>query len=309
MCAACHQDLPKDKFSKKQWKLGAECQRRCTSCVRDNREIQPPPAINNESTNNDTGIASSLSSLNMNDSEMISVSDNDLFKVHLQKEDCPICFLRLPSLHTGYKYMLCCGKVICSGCVHANAGLTDDAKCAFCRTPDHNSQKEAIKRLRKRVEINDPSAIYNLGCCYDKGTHGLPQNHVKALELYLRAGELGCADAYYNIGNAYMIGEGVERDVKTGEHYWKLAAMRGDIMARHNLGVLEERDRALKHFMVSAMGGQSDSLDAIKELYMDGHATKDDYSAALRAHQVYLDEIKSGQRDEAAAVSDLYTYY
>jgi len=98
LCAACHQDLPKDKYSKKQWKLGAQSQRRCTSCVRDNREVvQPPPAIIDDSGNNNTGIVRLLDSMSI-------VSDEELFKQPPQKEDCPICFLQMPSLETGYKY-------------------------------------------------------------------------------------------------------------------------------------------------------------------------------------------------------------
>ena len=43
--------------------------------------------------------------------------DAKLFKQPPQKDDCPICFIRLPSLDsTGWRYMTCCGKVICSGC-------------------------------------------------------------------------------------------------------------------------------------------------------------------------------------------------
>ena len=41
---------------------------------------------------------------------------------------------------------------------------------------------------------------------------------------------------------------------------------------------------------------------------MDGQATKEDYSNALLAYQKYIGEIKSEQRDEAAAFSDLYKY-
>ena len=87
LCAACHQDLPKDKFSKKQWKLGAQSQRRCTSCVADNREaVQPPLNNNNEESANNNGsnevveIVSSFESISMNDNEMIPPSDEDLFK-------------------------------------------------------------------------------------------------------------------------------------------------------------------------------------------------------------------------------------
>ena len=39
-----------------------------------------------------------------------------------------------------------------------------------------------------------------------------------------------------------------------------------------------------------------------------GHATKDDYAKALRAYQAYLAEIKSDQRDKAAAASADYRY-
>jgi len=45
--------------------------------------------------------------------------DKELFKEPPPAEDCPICFLLLPTLDTGRVYMACCGKRICSGCIHA----------------------------------------------------------------------------------------------------------------------------------------------------------------------------------------------
>ena len=62
--------------------------------------------------------------------------------------------------------------------------------------------------------------------------------------------------------------------------------------------------RALKHHMIAAGSGDNDSLKKIREFYMNGHATKDDYAKALRAHQSYMDGIKSAQRDEAASAHD-----
>ena len=44
--------------------------------------------------------------------------DKELFKQPPPEEDCPICFLRMPSLNTGHRYQACCGKVICSGCIY-----------------------------------------------------------------------------------------------------------------------------------------------------------------------------------------------
>ena len=79
----------------------------------------------------------------------------------------------------------------------------------------------------------------------------------------------------------------------------------GDEVARYNLGNNEQRDgnmnRALKHHMIAAESGEPDSLKQIQELFTNGHATKDDYAKALRAYQAYLAEIKSTQRDVAAA--------
>jgi uncharacterized protein len=66
--------------------------------------------------------------------------------------------------------------------------------------------------------------------------YGLTQDEDKALKLLHQAGELGYADAYYNIGCSYDNGEGVEKDIKKANHYFELSAMRGDATARHNLG-------------------------------------------------------------------------
>jgi len=232
--------------------------------------------------------------------------------------DCPICFLCLPTLQTGSRYKLCCGKTICCGCAHApvydNQGNKVAKKtCPFCRVPPPSTDEELNDRREKRIEAEDPIAIYNLGCFYRIGKNGYPQDYNKALELFHRSTEMDYSEAYTSIGNAYNNGEGVEVDKKKAIHYWGLAAMGGDEMARHNLGITEKQagnyDRALKHLMISVRGGYNESLDSIKKMFSKGHATKDDYTKALQIYQVYLSEIKSAQRDEAAAAHDCYKYY
>ena len=68
-------------------------------------------------------------------------------------------------------------------------------------------------------------------------------------------------------------------------------------------------DRAIKHHMIAVRGGDGDSLAAIQSLHSDGLATKEEYTQALRSYQVYLGEIKSDQRDKAAAYDEGYKYY
>ena len=105
----------------------------------------------------------------------------------------------------------------------------------------------------------------------------------------------------------------MEVDKKKARHCWELAAMKGDIKTRYNLGIIERNagnmNRALKHFFIAVRGGQNKSLKIIKELYINGNATKEDYTKALQYYQEYLGEIKSRQRDEAAAADEELRYY
>ena len=157
--------------------------------------------------------------------------------------------------------MVCCGKEICGGCLHAP--LYDDQgnkiandKCPFCRIPFHDSEEKAIERLQKRVQAGDAKAIYNLGYYYryGHGENGFPQDYTKALELFHQAGQLGYAAAYCSIGYAYQYGHGVEVQNKKAMHYYELAAIGGGVQSRHNLGIMEKKtgnmERALRHFIM-----------------------------------------------------------
>lgn len=241
-----------------------------------------------------------------------TISDTDPLFNPLQLEDCEICFLSLPFLVSGKQYKSCCGKVLCSGCMYAvkkNGGKL----CPFCRTSSTLSREKKVDLLKKRVDVNDAAAIYVQGCHHDSGEYGFQQDCAKALSLWHRAGKLGCSGAYTNIGNAYFKGElGVERNMRKAKQYYELAAMECP-SARHNLGLCEELvgnvNRAVKYFTIAAGCGHGDSLKRIRNIYLFGYATKVDYEKALRAYQKYLIEIRSDQRDQAAAFSDDYRYY
>ena len=104
--------------------------------------------------------------------------------------------------------------------MYAVAKRDKDQRCPFCRIPAYKTDKEQHERLEKRVESGDANAIYNLGCCYRNGDYGLQKDVDKALELWHRAGELGNAAAYANIGYAYYNGNGVERDKKMARQFF-----------------------------------------------------------------------------------------
>ena len=158
------------------------------------------------------------------------------------------------------------------------------------------------------VDAGNAFAIFQLGGYYADGSRGMPQDRAKANELFLKAGELGCVDAYYNLGIAYDEGNGVEINKKKAKNYYELAAMKGDVAARFNLGCMEghagNHNQAMKHFLIAARAGSKLSLDVVKKGYTEGLVTKDEYANTLRAYQKSQDEMKSDARDKALTVNN-----
>ena len=238
--------------------------------------------------------------------------DEKLFKEHAP-EECPICMLPLPLYDhhtgtTGTTFFSCCGKDICDGCIYAMKESEAKDLCPFCRTPPANSDEEQIKRVQRMVDAGNAFAIFQLGGYYADGSRGMPQDRAKANELFLKAGELGCVDAYYNLGIAYDEGNGVEINKKKAKNYYELAAMKGDVAARFNLGCMEghagNHNQAMKHFLIAARAGSKLSLDVVKNGYTEGLVTKDEYANTLRAYQKSQDEMKSDARDKALTVNN-----
>ena len=231
--------------------------------------------------------------------------DEQLFKKPPPPEECPICMLPMPLEAGQTEFKLCCGKVICHGCIYA-IGTSEGGGdlCAFCRTPLITDDKERYRRTKKLIDKGNATAMNMLANCFAQGRMGLPQNRVKANELCLKAGELGHALGYYNLGNNYREGKGVEMDKTKAKHYYELAAMDGNVSARHNLGLLEgaagNYHRAMKHFIIAAKAGHDGSLDYTKRGYKGGLIAKDEYADILRAYQARQEEMKSDEREEAA---------
>ena len=236
--------------------------------------------------------------------------DEQLFKEPPPREECPICMLLLPVNVGETLFKVCCGKTICGGCIYAMAMEEikkdkefDEHPCAFCRTPETTSDEEEVRKIQNLMKNGNADAYHQLACYYASGTNGIPQDMAKANDLWLKAGELGCARAYSKLGYSYANGMGVEASIKKAKHYWELAAMKGILIARHNLGALEgntgNEQRAYKHYVIAARAGYPPSLDNVKIGFRNGHVTKDEYESTLRAYHERQTEMKSEARDEA----------
>ena len=231
--------------------------------------------------------------------------DEMLFK-EVEPEECPICLLPQSGESRAKFFQSCCGKCICNGCMYAMETSGGKDLCPFCRAPPASSYEESINQIKNLMEKGNAYAFDFLAGLYDDGDYGLPQNKQKACELWLKAGELGCSDAYFSLSYSYHSETGLDSVMnQKAKHFCELAAMSGNVVARHNLAVDEwnagNYHRAKKLYLVAAKAGYTDSLDVVKGGFIDGIITKDEYEKTLRAYHERRKEIESDERDKAAA--------
>jgi hypothetical protein len=219
--------------------------------------------------------------------------------------ECPICCLPLSIDRRKSILATCCSKYICMGCDYANVkrereqGL--EHRCPFCREPISNSQEEHRKRLMERVKKNDPVAMAQMGKKhYGEGDYG------KALEYWTKAAELGDANAHFCLATLYYEGKGVEKDMKKAVYHYEQAAIGGHPNARSILANYEMKNgrfkRAAKHLIIAANLGHDASVKLIKDFFVKGIVSKEEYAAALRSYQAAVNETKSDEREKAEAV-------
>lgn len=231
-------------------------------------------------------------------------NDEDLFKNPPPRKDCPICAIPMP-FGKDVTYLVCCGKEVCGGCVYAmDVANPQRNSCGVCGMSAERSMDEHIKRIKKRMKKNDPNAYNILGLYFKNGSAGLPKDTKKAMELWMKSGQLGHGRAFQNIVNAYEEGRGVGRSSAKARHYNELGAMAGDEVCRHNLGCMDNgeghKDRAVRHWMISASRGNEKSLQLIGRSFKNGDVSKDDYEKTLRAYTDSINVMKSEQRSKAA---------
>jgi hypothetical protein len=229
--------------------------------------------------------------------------DEMLFKQHESSYpgDCPICMIPLPLDITKSTMMMCCSKIICNGCFRAYSiremQESLDRTCPFCRK-QVPKKAEVEGYTMKRIEANDPVAMCQQGGkCYEK------EDYSSAIEYWTKAAGLGNVEAHYRLAGCYRLGHGVEKDAKKETFQWEEAAIGGHPEARFLLGCIDRRngkfDRAMKHWVIAANQGNGDAIEKLREQYAKGRISKENFAAALRAHQAAVDATKSPQREAA----------
>lgn len=168
----------------------------------------------------------------------------------------------------------------------------------------------SMERIKKRMEVNDPEAFELMASYYGTGNGQFPLDKKKAVELRMRAANLGSIGSHCKLANAYRKGEGVNRNMKKAIHHYQLGAIGGDEDARYYLGGLElqygNTAKAMKHFSIGAKSGCDDCLEQLRQGLMGRCIKHADFAEARRAHADVHNEAKSEKRDEARRKKPLY---
>jgi len=185
----------------------------------------------------------------------------------------------LPTHESLQTYAYCCGKTVCGSCdfQHSMIKAIDEndkraqkkqpqapRTCEFCRTKLPESDEEILDRLRKRVELKDPEALFEMALYYRDGDSGLSVDQVKCIELLRESASLGFPAAHYQLGIYHYNGRmGLEQNDEEALELYKEAVEGGHVQARHNLGYAEDGSgddvAAMRHWRLSGPAQQNPS--------------------------------------------------
>lgn len=138
-----------------------------------------------------------------------------------------------------------------------------------------------------------PQELFELALSYYNGTDNIPQDYLKAYDLFLEAAEAGHIEAQSYVGRMLSLGEGIQKNYEEAVKWLKLAAEAGDADAQNRLGVRFERGQgvdqdyieAARLFQLSAEQGHDKAMVNLAVLYKEGNGVEQDYQKALHLLQ------------------------
>ena len=101
-----------------------------------------------------------------------------------------------------------------------------------------DNSKEQFDLYMKAAELGNAEAQYEVGRCYASSNRGVAQDYYEAFKWFKKSADQGYVDAIYEVGEAYYDGQGVQKDYKMAEKYFLSAAYKGYGNAYFDLGLL-----------------------------------------------------------------------
>jgi hypothetical protein len=101
--------------------------------------------------------------------------------------------------------------------IHVQADLSMAE--AYAKNGEIKKAQFELYQISLRAMDGNPKAICEFGTMYKKEGYWIVQSDEKASKMWLKSAEMGYAPCQFNIGAAYLIGSGIEKDLSKAK-YW-----------------------------------------------------------------------------------------
>ena len=94
-----------------------------------------------------------------------------------------------------------------------------DQAIAFAEAGDVRKGQIELYNISQRALEGQPKSMCEMGTMYKKEGYWIVQSDKDASDWWLKSAEMGYAPCQFNIGAAYLIGSGIEKDLSKAK-YW-----------------------------------------------------------------------------------------
>ena len=105
--------------------------------------------------------------------------------------------------------------ILCSQAVFADL----DQAIAYAEAGDVRKGQIELYNISQRALDGHPKSMCEMGTMYKKEGYWIVQSDEEASKMWLKSAEMGYAPCQFNIGAAYLIGSGIEKDLSKAK-YW-----------------------------------------------------------------------------------------
>lgn len=198
-------------------------------------------------------------------------------------------------------------------CEQAVADYPDEMrfKTLLARALDKAGRGEEAAALNETaMQAGSLAAYHNMGNLYRKGL-GVPEDLVKAFELYKYAAERGHPEDQSNVGVMFLNGDGVKQDLGQARYWLEQAASQNWADAINRLGLMalkgqagdEDPVRAVALFERSANLGSRNGMVNLANAFRKGQGVAEDKARAL---DLYENSARLGTRAAFVVLGSMY---
>ena len=105
--------------------------------------------------------------------------------------------------------------LLCAQAVFADL----DQAIAYAEAGDVRKGQIELYNISQRALEGQPKSMCEFGTMYKKEGYWIVQSNKDASDWWLKSAEMGYAPCQFNIGAAYLIGSGIEKDLSKAK-YW-----------------------------------------------------------------------------------------